>query len=121
MNETEMKTLMEIAGELADERSVPCTACHYCVDHCPQGLDIPRLIELYNDHILTTEAGLFGFIAPMALAAVPEDKKPKACVHCRSCEQVCPQQIKISEVMTDFVEALKPKKEDEDKEAEKDK
>ena len=116
LNDAEMKTLMEIAGELADERSVPCTACHYCVDHCPQGLDIPRLIELYNDHILTTKAGLFGFIAPMALSAVPEDKKPEACLHCGSCEQVCPQQIKISEVMTDFVEALKPKDEKKDEE-----
>ena len=47
-----------------------------------------------------------GFIAPMAMMAVPEDKKPSACLHCRSCERVCPQQIKISEVMTDFVEKI---------------
>ncbi len=75
-------------------------------DRCPAGLDIPRLIELYNEHILTTKAGLFGFIAPMALAAVPQDKQPAACLHCRSCEQVCPQQIKISDVMEDFVKVL---------------
>jgi predicted aldo/keto reductase-like oxidoreductase len=46
------------------------------------------------------------FIAPMALGSYPADKKPSACLHCRSCEQVCPQQIKISEVMEDFVEQL---------------
>lgn len=106
LDEKEMKALLQVAAELADERSVPCTACHYCTDHCPQGLDIPRLIELYNEHVLTTKAGLFGFIAPMAMAAIPADKQPAACLHCGSCEQVCPQQIKISSVMDEFVKVL---------------
>ena len=43
----------------------------------------------------------------MALSAIPEDKQPDACIGCRSCEAVCPQQIKISEVMADFVARLK--------------
>lgn len=102
LNGEELQTLMQIAGQLADEQTVPCTACHYCVDHCPAGLDIPRLISLHNEHTLTTKSGQAGFIAPMALAAFPEDKRPSACLHCRSCEKVCPQQIKISEVMGDF-------------------
>lgn len=48
-----------------------------------------------------------GFIAPMVVGTLPEDKRPSACVGCRSCEKVCPQQIKISEMMKDFVERLK--------------
>ena len=73
LDDNEMKELLKVAEALAGEKSVPCTACHYCMDHCPQGLDIPHLIEMYNEHVLTTKAGLFGFIAPMALAAIPED------------------------------------------------
>lgn len=103
LDEKEMDTLLKIAKGLAEDGAVPCTACHYCVDHCPQGLDIPHLIGLYNEHMITTKAGLFGFIAPMALPAISEDKRPAACLHCGSCEQVCPQQIRISEIMTDFV------------------
>lgn len=106
LNDEEMEALLKIAGDMANEKQVPCTACHYCVDHCPAGLDIPRLIELYNEHMITKQAGLMAFIAPMALGSYPADKKPSACLHCRSCEQVCPQQIKISEVMEDFVEQL---------------
>ncbi len=102
LNEEEMKTVLEIADEMLSVKAVPCTACHYCVSHCPMGLDIPHLISLYNEHTYTGG----GFIAPMALSALPDDKKPSACLHCRSCEQVCPQQIKISEVMTDFAEKL---------------
>ena len=34
------------------------------------------------------------------------EKKPSACLGCRSCETVCPQQIKISEMMADFTAML---------------
>lgn len=94
----EMNTLLSIADEMVKQNNLPCTACRYCTSHCPKGLNIPSLLELYNEHNLTGG----GFIAPMALMAVPEDKQPSACVGCRSCEAVCPQQIKISEALADF-------------------
>ena len=103
LNEDEMTGLMRVSAEMQSRKSIPCTACHYCVSHCPQGLDIPRLIALYNEHLLTVEDGGMAFIAPMALMAIPEDKRPVSCLHCRSCEQVCPQQIQISDFMSDFV------------------
>ena len=106
LNETEMDAVFKIRDEMLGNKSVPCTACHYCTSHCPQELDIPRLISLYNEHVLTTEGGGLGFIAPMALSAVPQEKQPSACLHCHSCEEVCPQQIKISDVMEDFVAKL---------------
>ena len=98
LNSTEMSALLGIADSMLSVGTVPCTACHYCVSHCPQGLNIPWLLELYNEHAFTGG----GFIAPMALSALPEDKRPQACLACRSCEQVCPQQIRISEVLADF-------------------
>lgn len=102
LNSREMDVLLAIADEMVGKIALPCTACRYCVSHCPQGLDIPFLLSLYNEHCFTGG----GFIAPMALASVPEDKQPGACVGCRSCEAVCPQQIKISEAMADFSEKL---------------
>ena len=102
LNETEMGTLLHVAERMLSLGTVPCTACHYCVSHCPQGLDIPHLIALYNEHVYTGG----GFIAPMALSALPEDKQPQACLKCRSCESVCPQQIRISEVLADFTAKL---------------
>lgn len=98
LSEAEFAALAEIAKSMINEYVVPCTACRYCVTHCPQELGIPDLIELYNEHRFTGG----GFIAPMALDAIPEDKRPAACLACKSCEAVCPQQIKISEVFKDF-------------------
>ncbi len=101
LSKEEMDMLLGIADGILSRR-LPCTACHYCTSHCPKGLDIPGLIKLYNEHNFTGG----GFIAPMALMAVPEEKHPSACIGCRSCEAVCPQQIKISEAMSDFANKL---------------
>ncbi len=103
LNGRELAELLDIAGGMTKRNTLPCTGCRYCTSHCPQGLDIPALLALYNEHSFTGG----GFLAPMALSALPEDKQPSACLGCRSCEAVCPQQIRISEAMTDFSEKLK--------------
>lgn len=102
LNSKEMEKLLKIANNMVEKIALPCTACRYCVSHCPQGLDIPALLALYNEHCVTDG----GFIAPMALSAIPEEKRPGACIGYRSCEAVCPQQIKVSEAMADFVRKL---------------
>ena len=101
LTEEELRELLSVADGML-YNSLPCTACRYCTSHCPKGLDIPMLLSLYNEHSFSGG----GFLAPMALEAVPEDKRPAACIGCRSCEQVCPQQIKISEAMARFREML---------------
>lgn len=101
LSEEETEALLDIGRRMAT--GVPCTACRYCTDHCPQGLDIPKLLKLYNEHSFTGG----GFLAPMVVSTLPEDKRPSACLGCRSCEAVCPQQIRISEALADFAEKLK--------------
>ncbi len=102
VNEEERRVLFAIGRSMTGKNALPCTACRYCTDHCPMGLDIPWLVELYNEHIYSGG----GFIAPMALSALPENKLPSACLGCRACEEVCPQTIKISEMMSDFAGKL---------------
>ena len=99
LNKTEINTLFHIADGMLGN-SLPCTSCHYCVSHCPQGIDIPKMISLYNEHSFSGG----GFLAPMTIMALPDNKKPAACRHCHSCEKVCPQGIKISEAMTVLAE-----------------
>ena len=98
LNHKEWDALVELGRRMTGPAALACTACHYCVSHCPQGLDIPRLLALYNEHAFTGG----GFIAPMALSAIPKDKQPSACIGCHSCEAVCPQQLKIAQAMADF-------------------
>ena len=102
LTQEEFLTLVNSMDEEVKKAGLPCTACHYCTSHCPKKLPIPELIALYNEHKATGG----GFIAPMAVGSMPQEKRPANCVGCRSCEQVCPQQIKISEMMADFTSMI---------------
>ncbi len=90
--------LYALGREMTAKTALPCTSCRYCTDHCPMSLNIPYLIDLYNEYTYTKG----DFRAPMAISALDWDKKPSACIACRACEAVCPQTIKISEMMSDF-------------------
>lgn len=103
LNKEEMDLILDIADGMIKKTTVPCTACHYCVSHCPMKLDIPFLLKLYNEAMV---AGSGDFIAPMALASLPADKQPECCVACHSCEQVCPQTIKIPDHLASFARKL---------------
>ena len=100
LNGAVMAALREISQGMLT--GVPCTACRYCTAYCPQGLDIPKLLELYNECIFSEG----GFLAPMFVSTLPKEKRPDACLGCGSCEAVCPQQIKIPEALADFVTRL---------------
>ena len=99
LNDDEMKLILGIADEMIERTAVPCTACHYCVPHCPMKLDIPFLLKLYNEAMAD---GSGSFIAPMALASLDADKQPESCINCHSCEKVCPQTIHIPEELKKF-------------------
>jgi len=103
LNDEEKTLLLEIANEMTSKTSLPCTKCRYCTTHCPMELDIPRLIEIYNEDVYSGG----GFMAPMALDAFEENKLPSACIGCKACEAVCPQNIKISDMMTDLSKRTK--------------
>ena len=104
LNPKEFDALQEIADGMVGRISLPCTVCRYCISHCPQELDIPNLLALYNEHIFTGG----GFIAPMVMQTLPADKQANACIACGECEAVCPQQIQISEALHSFAEKLTP-------------
>ena len=83
---------------------VPCTACRYCIESCPQKLDIPKLIAIYNEIV---NADRFSTMAPgVTLSAMSEAELPAACIACGNCVQSCPQAIDAAEIMGKFARLL---------------
>lgn len=103
LNEKELSVLGSITNEMLGKKTLPCTSCKYCMAKCPQGLDIPMLIDMFNKHNFSGE----GFNAAMRIDKLSQEEKPSACIGCKSCEAVCPQNIKIAQAMTDFTNLLK--------------
>ena len=95
LSDEELAALMEVAKNMSAKTSVPCTACRYCTTHCPMELDIPRLLDQYNELLYSGRTVL----PSLFISALDENKRPSACIGCRSCEVVCPQEIKISEAL----------------------
>jgi predicted aldo/keto reductase-like oxidoreductase len=61
---------------------------------CPQGLDIPNLFKLYNQYQL--------FNKPMNDSLIYRNSRmvcADQCINCGNCEQHCPQQLEIPELM----------------------
>lgn len=93
----------ELLTKIADGmmKSVPCTACRYCVDGCPMGLDIPLFMATYNE--LATEISVNSAIH---IQSLPAEKQPNACVTCSRCTRSCPQNIDIPLVIRNLCRLL---------------
>jgi predicted aldo/keto reductase-like oxidoreductase len=97
--EEEKALLQQVVDTMWD--LVPCTACRYCCDVCSQGLDIPKLISMYN------EAGFErAFTLSFVLGAMKEEELPSACQACGECVALCPQDIDIPDIMDKFAEVI---------------
>lgn len=99
LSEAEEGVLMDVAESL--KGGVPCTACRYCVDSCPQEIDIPLMMNAYNDLQFDTS-----FTVSMQMDAVPEGQRAQDCIQCESCVQMCPQGIDIPTVLEDLAATL---------------
>ncbi len=90
--------LDQVVALFRERLKINCTACGYCLP-CPQGVDIPKNFSYYNDYFLVDSDEVrarakFYFNAQMA----PHETFAH-CVHCRECEEKCPQNLPISDTM----------------------
>lgn len=88
----------KVVEELAKLPTIPCTKCRYCVDGCPQKINIPALFQAYNNVIQ------FGDNAVSRRSyknAIEERGLASSCVACGLCEEQCPQHLEIRSLLKD--------------------
>ena len=95
LTDEEAQLLLDIARDM--HQLIPCTACRYCCDGCPQELDIPALLSACNDARFAPNIAV-----AMRMEALPKDKLPTACIACGACSRICPQHIDIPAIMQEF-------------------
>jgi predicted aldo/keto reductase-like oxidoreductase len=98
----EKATIKCVREKYAAIRSIPCTACEYCMP-CPKGVQIPHIFSLYNDGVM------FGnFEQPSRSYFFTRGAKGDAshCAACGACEKKCPQRIGIIEQLKTAHRAL---------------
>lgn len=91
---------MEISERAADivrnDNAIPCTACRYCTDDCPQKIAIPEIFKTFNNYHRFGRQNLDG-ARHRYQSACENGSLASACIECGLCESHCPQHIDIRE------------------------
>ena len=80
---------------------IPCTNCRYCLP-CPSGVNIPRVFAAFNTGVMHDDPSA----AREDYKWIEEEQRADKCTQCLQCEDLCPQQIPISEWMVKVDEVL---------------
>ena len=91
LNEHEEAVIAKAVEALNADKSIPCTACHYCTKGCPMSIPIPEIFTVQN-----RKKGSPEFRTKREYAIVTEGKgKASDCIQCGQCEGACPQHLPI--------------------------
>ena len=98
LNEQEQSAIQKAQEAINGVKSIPCTACHYCTDGCPQQIPIPEIFAARNKQLVLgqLEEGMSAYKNAVTGVGSAAD-----CIECGQCESACPQQIKVIERLKD--------------------
>ena len=91
----ELKLVAEVREKYNKLSPIPCTQCEYCLP-CPSGVNIPHNFEIYNQMVMYDKLEAAQTAYNRWFAA---EENASNCLDCKDCEELCPQQIPISEWM----------------------
>ncbi len=96
LTQEERELCFKAAEIINAQIAIPCTACHYCTEGCPQHICIPEYFSIYNEDMrenLEEKGWTINFSNYQILAS--QFGKASDCVECGQCEGVCPQHLTI--------------------------
>lgn len=96
LSEEERKVVGKVVDVLNNLPTIPCTACKYCVDGCPQKINIPGIFSAMNEHTLY---GDMNRAQGRYKQATKEGGKAGDCIQCGACQNHCPQHLEIIELL----------------------
>ena len=104
--EKEEKTAHEIAQIIQSQGAINCTACKYCMEVCPRGINIPAIFGLYNLYKASAQPNA-EFMFVTNYDALKEEERADKCIHCGLCNKNCPQGLDIPKLLADVLAKVK--------------
>lgn len=97
-SEKETKVAHEMAQIIQSQGAISCTACKYCMEVCPRGINIPAIFGLYNIYKSSTQYSK-KFMFTYNYKALDESTRADKCIDCKLCVKNCPQNLDIPELL----------------------
>ena len=98
LSEAEQAAVDKVCEIFRSLGAIPCTACRYCTEVCPQGIAIPDLFSLLNAHRIWNNWNTGYYYQNISTR---EGTRAKDCLECGACEGICPQHLSIRELLKD--------------------
>ena len=98
LSEAEQAAVDKVCEIFRSLGAIPCTACRYCTEVCPQGIAIPDLFSLLNAHRIWNNWNTGYYYSNISTR---EGTRAKDCLECGACEGICPQHLSIRELLKD--------------------
>lgn len=96
LNEEEQKIIRQAQRIMGHSSTIPCTACHYCSEGCPKQIPIPEIFSAMNKQLGN---GQIEEAAADYQRAVAGKGGAADCIHCRQCENACPQHLPVTKYL----------------------
>ncbi|MGL6297905.1 MAG: aldo/keto reductase [Methanobacteriaceae archaeon] len=95
LNDDEKNLIADLSSAYYHRIKNRCSDCGYCMP-CPQGVNIPKCIENYNNAVMldNPEASFMSYFA-----FLDDGERADSCNECGNCEFTCPQMIDIPKVL----------------------
>ncbi len=98
ITEREEKIAHEIAQIIQSQGAISCTACKYCMEVCPRGINIAAIFGLYNIYKGSTQPSR-DFLFTYNYRALDESTRADKCIDCGLCCKNCPQNLEIPKLL----------------------
>ena len=96
LNENERAAVEKVQAIFHSKNLIPCTACRYCTDGCPQHIAIPDIFAARNAKELHKDWNADYYYHNVCTAP---GRRASDCLQCGKCEKVCPQHLPIRELL----------------------
>ena len=103
LNEKEMAAIRKVREIFRTKDMIPCTACRYCIDGCPQHISIPDLFAVMNTKQIHKNWDADHYYNEVHTAP---GRRASDCLECGKCEKACPQHLPIRQLLKDVAKAF---------------
>ena len=107
LSKQEQEAVNQVCEIFKLQNLIPCTACRYCIDDCPMNIAIPDLFACLNAkkvfHNWNTDYYYHN-------VHTVNNGKASDCIKCGKCEKICPQHLKIRDLLKDVAQEFEIKR-----------